>query len=526
MKLRYSLFGLQGAARCGALVFCLSGLAVLAAETPALEATEDAATPEVPAVAADARVTLPTAQAPGGVIPAVIPAVTPGPPAPVDPSLPAAPAPVGPSLPAVPELAPAMPMDPYAPVEPVEPVDNGDFENPISMAGTPAEGVARIGEMPEDAVGYNVQPSGFSGTSMDMAHINRLLRPMREGFSASASLSATYDSNPRQGYGGGSNDADMFATLGGMIGYHTTASELTFGISYSGSYSAYADQTNLNAYNQGAQAWAKYEGGPLSVNLNVGLTTNDSANRYYGAVVKQTSINYGLSGRYRLSDKTVLTGNVGQHFTQASGGYTDTTSLTAGLSVLWRYSERTEFGPGVRYTADSGMSDNFRTSFGPTVTCNYKLSGKISLNSQLGLDFIDYEAGGDDTMVSAMIGLNYRASELWGMTMSFYRGGQAAPTLDNGTMEVNNFSLSYYRKIQRGVWTLGMTYETTSRGTVTNPNGMSDDSDYFGVFTGYSMPVFKDTCNLSTNLNWSENSGGTTNGTGSFQATIGISRTF
>jgi hypothetical protein len=482
----------------------LSGLVASGAEAPASGAAEAAAA--IPA-AAPAQ----PAPAPSEVIPAVIPAVTPAAPELLDPSLPA------PGTPGA--------VDPAAAPDPA---GYADLETPITMDGTPDEGGGWVADLPEEAVGFDVQPSGFSGTAMAMDKINRLLQPVREGFSVSASVSGTYDSNPTQGYGAGNNDdGDFFATLGGALIYQSRASELTFGASYSGSYSAYADQTDLSGYNQSARAWSDYQGGPFSANLSVGFGINDAANRYYGAVVKETSVNYGLSGRYKLSERTVISGNVGQNFTMADGNFTDTSSLSTGLNVLWRYSERTEFGPGVRYTTDSGASDNFRTSFGPTITCNYTVTGKITLTSQLGMDFVDYDGpGGDDTMLSAMIGLNYRASELWGMSLSFYRDGQADPTLQNGTMEVNNISLSYYHKLLSGVWTVGATYETNGSGTVADPNGASQDSDYFGIFTGFSMPVFRETCNFSSYLNWSENSGGKTGGSGSFQATVGLSRSF
>jgi len=309
---------MQGAAYCGALVFGLSGLAARGAGSPA-EPAEAAVPAPVEAVPAAG---VPAAPAPTGVIPAVTPAVPPALPPPLDPSMP------------VPPTQPAgAPVDPFAPVPPAA---NGDFETPITMAGAPAEGVARIGEMPDEAVGFNVQPSGYSGAGLEMAKVDRLLKPLSEGLSLSASLFGTYDSSPTQGYGTGSDDGDFFATLGGSVGYQSKASELTFGGAYSGSYSAYADQTDLDAYSQSFRFWSNYEGGPFSANLNVGFGTGDAANRYYGAVVQETSINYALSGRYRLSEKTVISANVAQTFTNADGNFTDTGSLTTEANVLWR----------------------------------------------------------------------------------------------------------------------------------------------------------------------------------------------
>jgi hypothetical protein len=160
------------------------------------------------------------------------------------------------------------------------------------------------------------------------------------------------------------------------------------------------------------------------------------------------------------------------------------------------------------------------------VTVNYRLSGKISLNSRIGLDFVNYDQGSDDTMFSGSIGLNYRASELWGMTFSFYRDGQPNPTAVNGTREVTNFNMSYYRRIRRATWNLGVGYEMGATGTLSNPNGGGVDTDYFNISTGLSMPVFADSCSARLFMSWNDRSGGYSSSDGTFQAGAGLNWSF
>jgi hypothetical protein len=55
----------------------------------------------------------------------------------------------------------------------------------------------------------------------------------------------------------------------------------------------------------------------------------------------------------------MLTGDIGQNYTTASGGnYHNTSSFNVGASALWKYSPLTEFGPGIRYTRAAGSSQD------------------------------------------------------------------------------------------------------------------------------------------------------------------------
>ena len=498
----------------------LASLPIMAAdETPPAAAAAAEATPApAPAVPAPA---VPAAPAPTALVP--LPAVIP------------LPGMVPPTQPEALGMAPNPALPPATPADPNAANFGGQtdtFQTPPTAA---AGAIQRIGEIPEVADGFGARPTGFSsgyggsGGSGGFPMFGGLGESPLRGFSYGASLTGTYDSNPSQGYGGqnGASDSDFFATLGGSISYNTTASDLTFGASYNGGYNQYFNQSDLSGFNQGGQVSANYEGGPLSVLFNAGISMNDGANRYYQAMVQQISYNYALTGRYRMSAKSSLVANFGQNFTDSNGSYQNTGSFDSGVSALWQYSELTEVGPGVRYTSDSGSSQGFRTTIGPTVTFNYKLTGKVSLNSRIGMDFISYEQGsGDDSMMTGLIGLNYRASELWGMNLSLYRDAQANPTLGNGTQDVTNLSLSYNRKIRRATWNVGATYEMGAAGTFRDPNSGDVDTDYFSFNTGLAMPVFANSCTARVFMNWSDQNRSGNNSGDSFQAGAGLNWSF
>ena len=410
--------------------------------------------------------------------------------------------------------------------------ETDSFEVPIEVGQSSAAEPNPFAQMQMQANGFGARPSGYSNPvgMGDFSMANLFAENPLHGLSYSASLTGTYDSNPRQGYGGPNqtNDGDFFTSLGGSVNYRTKASALTFGASYNGTYNYYFNNDELSAYNQGGSLMANYNGGAFTASLMVGLSTNDGANRYYQATVSEFSVNYSLNASYRMSAKTSLDGSFAQRLNDPNGGYTATGSSNANLSAMWHYSDRTQFGPGISYGTSSGETDNFRTTIGPTITVNYRLTGKVSLNSRIGLDFVQYEQASDDTSISASINLNYRASELWGMNLSYHQGGQANPGYADGTQMISNLSLGYNRKILRASWNIGINYEMGGSGTNANPYSDEVDSDYFSITTGLSMPVFTN-ASARIFMNWDQNGGGYSGTSGddsSFQVGAGLTWSF
>jgi hypothetical protein len=317
-------------------------------------------------------------------------------------------------------------------------------------------------------------------------------------------------------------------TLGGTVNYLSRASTWTYGARYTGGYSQYFNQSDLSGYNQSAGASLNYDGGPLTASFNVGIDFGSGANRYYESVVDEISYNYGLNARYRISRKTSLTGDLSQRITSASGsGNSDTESLDLGTSALWKYSPLTEFGPGIRFTSRSGDSSQDRTSIGPTVTVNYQLSKKVSLNSRVGMDFARYEDGENpDPSLYTSIAFNYRASSLWSMNLSLLRDTQASYSSAGEFEEFLALRLGYNRRIRRANWSLGMGWETRSTDDPGGATSSQADRDYLTLDTALSMPVFADTCSASIFMRYSDQSGASNQSWDSLQTGFSISRSF
>lgn len=351
------------------------------------------------------------------------------------------------------------------------------------------------------------------------------------GLGLAVNLSGTYDSNVKQSSGAGGRMApdDFITRLGGSLSYMSRVSVWNLGGSYTGAYNYYENNSDFNGYTHSGSLIANYDGAKLSATLTTGLSTGRGGNRSLGTseFVEQSQINVSLAARYVYSPKTTLSADASHNFTTTSGGdFSDTKGSDLGLAALWKYSPLTEFGPGVRVTRQAGGGSNTRTSVGPTLNLNYKYSSKLSLTSQLGLDFADYSRiGSSDTSVSASVGLNYEASPLWGMNLSLFRNSQADPSVSGSFREVTSVRLGYTRKIRRASLGLGLSYENS---TAFNDqvDGTRPDRNYFSIDGSVGMRTFGNTTDASIFMRYSGQSAGDLESFDAFQVGFMLSRGF
>jgi hypothetical protein len=370
------------------------------------------------------------------------------------------------------------------------------------------------------AVDLPFAPTGF-GSGLGGA-----VTPLLNGLNMSATVSGLYDSNVNQSMGG-TSESDFILSLGGTIGYQTQGSDWIVGATYRGSYDEYFSEGKYSGYNQGASFIAGYQGAKLDVMYNAGFDLDRGTNRYYSTFVERINIRQGITASYQLSSKTTLASNLGYSFTKANGGnFGDTETFDFGLSAFWQATPLIQVGPGIRYTLRTGSEQTDRHTFGPTLGLNYRLSSKIALTSRVGLDFVDYNNGSsEDTSVSASLGLNYRASALWGMNFTLYRDWQADPSVAGAFNEVTTVGIGYNRKIQRAMFNAGLIYEYN---TVERPQGGSSGSrDYWGVDTSLSMPILGGSTNARLFMGYrKQTAGGGGRSWDSFQSGFSLTRSF
>ena len=387
--------------------------------------------------------------------------------------------------------------------------------------------------VPTAPSGFTMSPGAPDGGAGNSAGTGGGLgASVLDGFSVVTSLSGTYDSNVSKSPGLplAPIEDDFILTLGGRVDYLSKSSDFTFGGGYRGSYNEYFSQSAFSGYNQGGGVVANYEGGKFSATFTGGVSIERGSNQNYSsAFVTQTSYTAALNARYRISPKTSLQGDIGESFSSASGGnFSNTQSFNLGAAALWKYSPLTELGPGLRYTYVSGSAQTGRTSIGPTLTVNYKLSSKVAMNSRVGMDFASYQNGGTaDPTVSAAVGLNYEASKLWGMNFSLFRDTQADPSQAGAFNEVTALRLGYHRKVHRATLNLGVGYNVNrSQNPADLSGGAGLDRSFLSIDGSLGMAVLSNTCFANLFFRYGDQSGSATESWDSLQVGFGISRGF
>ena len=392
-----------------------------------------------------------------------------------------------------------------------------------------------FGTQPGQPGGSGTTASGESGESAqptsDENPVSDLGSTLLKGLKLSGSLASYYNSNlsPYPIPGNNSAKDDFIASLGGTANYLSKASDFTFGASYRGNYNEYFNHSDFSGYSQGGSVVANYNGGRFSISGSLGASLDRGNNvNYSSAFVEQTTWSSNLTARYRLSPKTSLQADFSQVNTSATGNYSDTSSLSLDASALWRYSPLTEFGPGIRYTYRSGSTQIGRSSIGPIVSFNYRLSEKVALNSRVGVDFASYDNGGSaNPTVSASVGLNYQASRLWGMDFTLYRDTQADPFTAGAYTELTSLRLGYHRKILRALWNLGVSYQTNSAVAAGNSSAVNYPTrDYFSADTSLSMLIFANTTTASVFLQFNDQNNGSAGSWNSVLTGVSLSRSF
>ena len=265
------------------------------------------------------------------------------------------------------------------------------------------------------------------------------------------------------------------------------------------------DRFNVTNYSFGLNGG--YQSTRTKLLFNAGYASTGGVNRFVGTFFEQTSISSNLTGDYTISPKTSFELSLRQNsFGSETQGFADTSSTTFRVAALWQATPLIRLGPGFRYglrAAEVGgpIQDAELTVAGPALRLDYKLSTKVNLISNIGLGFADTPSG-DDELLNFRVGLNYRASSLWGLNLSMIRDTQATLFAGGGFDQVSSYRFGYTRKIRNARLNLGVSYEDRAPQGVTQVVAGFRDSSFLNYTASLGLPIFGDAVDLSLNLAW------------------------
>ena len=351
-------------------------------------------------------------------------------------------------------------------------------------------GQNRVAEMPSLPTGYSTANADLTAPAKDIGDLDITLR-----------LKTLHDSNITQVSGRG--ESDWIITPGLDASYELGNSRLKFGARAGLERNLYQSRDDFDGTNYTFNLFGGYQSKKIDASFISGISSISGINRLAGGFTEQFSYKSNLLASYRFTRKTSLLASWNQGTTESrTEGFGDTSSVTTGLSALWRASPLLSVGPGFRYGLRTGYDEAEFTLIGPTLRLDYQLSTKVKFLSTIGLDYAESPFTGEDTLVNWSASLNYRASALWGFDLKMIRDTQASLATGGGFDEISSYRLSYWRQIRKARAMLGASYEdrnpTDSQPTVAGIR----DANYLTLSAALTFPIYKNQADLTLNVTW------------------------
>ena len=325
-------------------------------------------------------------------------------------------------------------------------------------------------------------------------------------------LLSQYDSNVTlggglQGQRDGQSDFLIQPSLKSSFQLGSGSGEWRFGLKGEVSRMNFEEFDRFNTTNYSFGLNGGYESSRAKLLFNTAYASRGGVNRFVGSFFEQTGVSSRVTGEYTISPKSSFEISFRQSSVDTeTSGFADTSTTTFRVAALWQATPLIRLGPGFRYGIRTGevgaqFQDAELTVAGPVLRLDYKLSTKVNLISNVGLGFADSPSG-DDELLNWRVGLNYRASSLWGLNLRMVGDTQATLNTGGGFDQVSSYRFGYTRKIRSARLGLGVSYEDRE---IQGSSGVAlglRDSSYFNYTASLGLPVLGDEVDLSLNLAW------------------------
>lgn len=295
----------------------------------------------------------------------------------------------------------------------------------IGLAGNlcAAEELSLLGQTGSSGFADPV-PGSFGPAGLNVVEGFNGVEDLLTGVRIGAATSSYYDSNLNQSAGTANApvEDDFVQSLSSSMQWARNTSQLNLNLGALGSYELPLSKTDLKSSSFGFNGAASYQAGRLKLSADLRQSFNEGSNRFVGEVVRQVSFGAGFVAAYEFSRKTSLVSSFRSSWADGGEGVSATDTRSANLSAIWAYSPVLKVGPGLSYTEDAGDLLVTRCTFGPTLTANYQLSRKVSVQSMLGWEFMERGDSGGSSSLSTSVSAAYALNRLWGLNFSLIQG--------------------------------------------------------------------------------------------------------
>lgn len=251
-----------------------------------------------------------------------------------------------------------------------------------------------------------------------------------------------------------------------------------FLLDYTPSFVVFLENDSENSFDQDARFEARWQLQKLSLAAQAAFVSKNETNNELGTRLRRTSISAGLSARYQFSERT--SAEIGGYFQdedyEESSGNTE---YRAEAYLNYELTPLIDIGVGAAFGIVDVENAGRQTFERLLARGSYELTGKVTVNVQAGVEFRQYdEDGGEQTNPVFEFDIVYDPAELTRIGVSAYR--RVIPSISEpaDSVDATGVALTFARTLRTGLRLVSeIGYEHSEYGD--NGTGEARSDDYF-----------------------------------------------
>lgn len=378
------------------------------------------------------------------------------------------------------------------------------------FAHAPAQNITTgVGNPNPLGLGSFIPSDSDSGLDLDLG----ISESIKGDFYYGLALGTEYNSNFFLTNG---NEQDEFGFfVAPLISYSSDpegGAPVTFTASYTPNYQAYAENSNLNSFDNSANMVLSFRGGKTEVDLFGKYSELSATDRFTGTFVNGSLLTYGVRANRQVAPRTTM--NAG--FSGAMSDYG--TSIDQGADIystyvggLWSATQRIGLGATLRYNLTKSANITSRQSWALLGEARYRFGERIFFAASVGPQYSNNTSGPSDSSVGATgnIGARYVINERLTWNSSINSAIVPSPTTANYLFNDVSLTTDLQRVLNRGTLRGGLRYSFSGSESVGTVAASLDDESILTGFAGYNRSLFSERLDFNTQLEYSVNSGQT-----------------
>lgn len=264
-----------------------------------------------------------------------------------------------------------------------------------------------------------------------------------------------------------------------------------FLLDYTPSFVVFLDNDSENSFDQDARFEARWQWQKLSLAAQAAFISKNETNTELGTRLRHTGVGAGLSARYQFSERT--SAEIGAYFQdddyEEASGHTE---YRAESFLDYEVTPLIDFGVGVSFGLVEVEDASQQTFERLLARGSYELSGKITARAQAGVEFRQFDEGGDDqTNPIFEFEVSYEPAELTRLGVGVYR--RVIPSISEPaeSVETMGVAVTFARTLRAGLrFVAEAGYENSEYSDTGAGPARSDDYFYGRVGLSYNFATW------------------------------------